>query len=59
MLYCSINIPHPAFNTNATWLAYVNDDLVGVPEWPAEDSFHPADSYMVSVVCAVERVMRI
>ena len=24
MLYCSINIPHPAFNTNSTWLKGVN-----------------------------------
>jgi arylsulfatase K len=46
MLYCSINIPHPAFNTNATWLAYVHEDLIDVPKWLAEDDFHPADSYM-------------
>ena len=31
LLYCSINIPHPAFQTNATWLNYVNHDKVSVP----------------------------
>lgn len=41
--YCSINIPHPAFNTNDTWLAYVNHDKVDVPTWLPEDQFHPAD----------------
>ncbi len=46
MLYCSINIPHPAFDTNATWLKLVNDDQVNVPTWLPEDAFHPADSYM-------------
>lgn len=46
MLYCSINIPHPAFDTNATWLSYVHDDLVDLPTWLPESSFHPADSYM-------------
>ena len=46
MLYCSINIPHPAFNTNATWLGYVNDDKVDIPVWLPEGQFHPADSYM-------------
>ena len=30
---CSVNIPHPAFETNATWLAAVNDSLVDVPVW--------------------------
>lgn len=46
MLYCSINIPHPAFDTNATWLDYVHDDLVDVPTWLPDETFHPADSYM-------------
>jgi len=45
MLYCSINIPHPAFNTNNTWLKYVNVSAVTVPYWPKLEDFHPADSY--------------
>eukprot|EP01063_Lacrimia_lanifica_P011128 TRINITY_DN1790_c1_g3_i1.p1 TRINITY_DN1790_c1_g3~~TRINITY_DN1790_c1_g3_i1.p1 ORF type:complete len:567 (+),score=232.27 TRINITY_DN1790_c1_g3_i1:61-1761(+) len=45
MLYCSVNIPHPAFQTNATWLAYVNDN-VPLPAWNAKADFHPADKYM-------------
>jgi len=46
MLYCSLNIPHPAFQTNATWLAYVNDAKVDVPTWLPQTAFHPADAYM-------------
>ena len=45
-LYCSLNIPHPAFDTNATWLSYVNDTNVRVPQWLPREKFHPADSYM-------------
>ena len=44
MLYCSINIPHPPFDTNATWLAMVHADKVPLPTWPPQSSFHPADS---------------
>ena len=46
MLYCSINIPHPAFNTNATWLKGVNVEAIPTPTWLPQDQFHPADSYM-------------
>lgn len=46
MLYCSINIPHPAFNTNSTWLSYVNKEKISTPVWLDEANFHPADSYM-------------
>eukprot|EP01063_Lacrimia_lanifica_P011126 TRINITY_DN1790_c1_g1_i1.p1 TRINITY_DN1790_c1_g1~~TRINITY_DN1790_c1_g1_i1.p1 ORF type:complete len:577 (+),score=200.35 TRINITY_DN1790_c1_g1_i1:77-1807(+) len=46
MMYCSLNIPHPAFQTNATWLAKVDDSKVDVPTWLDEAAFHPADSYM-------------
>lgn len=47
MMYCSINIPHPAFNTNATWLKYVNMTEVEsqLPTWLPRESFHPADAY--------------
>merc|ERR1711879_21408 len=45
-LYCSINIPHPAFNTNQTWLDMVNVDKIDVPKWLPLDSFHPYDYYM-------------
>jgi arylsulfatase K len=46
MLYCSINIPHPAFNTNSTWLKGVNVKNIPTPTWLPDDQFHPADSYM-------------
>jgi len=46
MLYCSVNIPHPAFNTNATWLAYVNETSIPTPPWGNKELYHPADSYM-------------
>jgi len=46
MLYCSLNIPHPAFQTNATWLEYVNDGAVNVPTWLPRLEFHAADAYM-------------
>ena len=46
LLHCSINIPHPPFNTNATWLAYVNESAVGVPRSFTElGGMHPADAY--------------
>ena len=45
MLYCSVNIPHPSFQTNATWLAYVHEDKIDVPTWLAKEDFHPADAY--------------
>eukprot|EP00937_MAST-01D_sp_MAST-1D-sp2_P001599 g1599.t1 len=50
MMYCSINIPHPAFQTNASWLQYVNDSAVAAspPVWAKNVSLeaHPYDSYM-------------
>lgn len=46
MLYCSVNIPHPAFNTNATWLSYVNESAIPAPIWAEKNEMHPADSYM-------------
>jgi arylsulfatase K len=48
MLYCSLNIPHPPFDTNATWLGSVHEHLLrtSIPVWPDEVAFHPADSYM-------------
>ena len=46
MLYCSVNIPHPAFQTNATWLAMVHEDKIPLPPWGSKTDYHPADSYM-------------
>ena len=45
-LYCSLNIPHPAFRTNATWLHAVDEAAVRAspPAWPAEGSMHPYDA---------------
>ena len=52
-LYCSLNIPHPPFDSNATWLASVDDALVTVPPIYAgghgldpKQEPHPYDSYM-------------
>ncbi|EOD10728.1 hypothetical protein EMIHUDRAFT_215536 [Emiliania huxleyi CCMP1516] len=49
-LYCSLNIPHPAFRTNATWLHAVDEAAVRAspPAWPAEGSMHPYDAYMTT-----------
>eukprot|EP00928_Gymnodinium_smaydae_P052921 TRINITY_DN37042_c0_g1_i1.p1 TRINITY_DN37042_c0_g1~~TRINITY_DN37042_c0_g1_i1.p1 ORF type:complete len:665 (+),score=173.41 TRINITY_DN37042_c0_g1_i1:25-2019(+) len=48
-LYCSVNLPHYTFSTNATWLAKVNDDEVKLPrELPGfPDKWHPYDAAMV------------
>lgn len=48
MLYCSINIPHPAFQTNATWLGYVHDELVQPPPVQPIATMHPYDTFMSS-----------
>eukprot|EP00118_Oscarella_pearsei_P028433 m.2138 g.2138 ORF g.2138 m.2138 type:complete len:547 (+) comp8343_c0_seq1:29-1669(+) len=44
-LYCGINIPHPAYSTNSTWLAMVNESAVTVPKWLPFEEMHPADQY--------------
>ena len=47
-LYCSLNIPHPPFDSNNTWLDFVNDSAVNIPVWPPHEVAepHPYDSYM-------------
>ena len=46
LLHCSLNIPHPPFQTNATWLSRVNASAVGVPaSFTDVASMHPADAY--------------
>ncbi len=45
-MYCSINIPHPPYQTNGTWLASVDADKIPLPSWIPESQFHPADQYM-------------
>lgn len=47
-LYCSLNIPHPPFQTNATWLAKVKEEKIPLPHWPPgfPQEWHPYDSYM-------------
>lgn len=45
-MQCSLLIPHPAFNTNQTWLASVNLSDISIPTWINESSFHPYDDYM-------------
>lgn len=46
-LHCSLNIPHPSFATNATWLARVNDaEIPDVRDsWIDVDQMHPFHSY--------------
>jgi len=45
-LHCSLNIPHPPFDTNSTWLQSVNMSAVNVPQWPLTGTarMHPYDS---------------
>ena len=47
-LYCSLNIPHPPFNTNLTWLQSVDQPAVRAhpPRWSNTSSLHPHDEYM-------------
>lgn len=47
-LYCSVNIPHPSFQTNDTWLAKVNIDKIPKLAWQDDfpNSWHSYDSYM-------------
>ena len=44
-MYCSINIPHPPYDTNDTWLASVDVNNIPLPQWIPENEFHPADKY--------------
>ena len=46
LLHCSINIPHPPFHTNATWLTYVTKSAVSMPRsFTDVERMHPADAY--------------
>ena len=47
-LYCGINIPHPAYHTNKTWLAMVNESAVTMPTWIPYEKMHPADQFEAS-----------
>ena len=44
-LHCSLNIPHPSFETNATWLEAVNWTGAGTGDWIDVDDMHPYDAY--------------
>ncbi|EGB02649.1 hypothetical protein AURANDRAFT_68689, partial [Aureococcus anophagefferens] len=44
-LHCSLNIPHPSFETNATWLKAVNWTGAGKGDWIDVDDMHPYDAY--------------
>jgi len=44
-LWCSLSIPHPPFQTNETWLNYVDISKVTSPQW-LDYGIHPSDSYM-------------
>jgi arylsulfatase A-like enzyme len=45
-LYCSINIPHPGYQSNSSWLPLVDRAKIPRPVWAPESEMHPADSYM-------------
>lgn len=44
-LFFGILDPHPPYDTNATWLAAVNESAVDVPTWPDREDMHPGDSF--------------
>ena len=50
LLHCSLNIPHPPFQTNLTWLRAVDEKRVRTtpPPWPAMGALHPHDAYMTT-----------
>ena len=49
-LYCSLNIPHPPFHSNLTWLHAVDEPAVRAnpPAWPSMSQLHPYDAYMTT-----------
>ena len=49
-LYCSLNIPHPPFHTNGTWLQSVDQPAVRArpPRWGDLTRYHPHDAYMTT-----------
>jgi arylsulfatase A-like enzyme len=46
LLWMGILAPHPPYDTNATWLAQVNESAVDVPPLPDRATMHPYDTYM-------------
>jgi arylsulfatase K len=46
-LHCSLNIPHPSFATNATWLGRVRDAAIGDvrDDWAPVGDMHPYHAY--------------
>eukprot|EP01006_Ploeotia_vitrea_P029537 TRINITY_DN62062_c0_g1_i1.p1 TRINITY_DN62062_c0_g1~~TRINITY_DN62062_c0_g1_i1.p1 ORF type:complete len:566 (+),score=66.39 TRINITY_DN62062_c0_g1_i1:32-1729(+) len=49
ILYCSINIPHPPFDTKGKqWWDMVNASRITTPPWPKDwqKAYHPYDQYM-------------
>jgi len=50
-LYCSIDIPHPQYYTNATFAAMVNNSAIPTPTWLDWDDMHLYDQYMTISKC--------
>ena len=49
MLYCSVDIPHPAYQTNSTWLKYVDINNITIPTNLNESKYNGADRYASSI----------
>eukprot|EP01102_Stenamoeba_stenopodia_P007230 TRINITY_DN2011_c0_g6_i1.p1 TRINITY_DN2011_c0_g6~~TRINITY_DN2011_c0_g6_i1.p1 ORF type:complete len:825 (-),score=170.43 TRINITY_DN2011_c0_g6_i1:84-2489(-) len=50
-LYCSIDIPHPQYYTNATFAAMVNNSAIPTPTWLDWEDMHSYDQYMTISKC--------
>jgi len=42
-LYQGMNIVHPPYVTNTTWLEAISEEAVDVPEWAPLEELHPCD----------------
>eukprot|EP01084_Bolivina_argentea_P108256 193464_1 len=45
LLYCSIDIPHPPYVTNSTWLKYVNTNKITIPLNLNKTKYNKFDQY--------------
>eukprot|EP01083_Nonionella_stella_P201890 738117_1 len=45
MLYCSVDIPHPAYQTNSTWLKGVNQSNITIPSNLNFSKYNAFDKY--------------
>ena len=45
-LYCSFTLPHPPYDSNATFIEQVDVKSIPIPDWIPEDEMHVYDYYM-------------